>query len=64
MVNSEKTITLGQALLSNLALPFAAAYLYWRGTSLGVVLGSCLVTFVVLNTWFLVAFRIWGVKKH
>jgi hypothetical protein len=59
----EKTITLGKALLSNLVLPFAAAYLYYTGTSLRIVLTSCAVTFVVLNSYFLVAFKVWGQKS-
>ncbi len=59
MANSQRTVTLGRALLSNLVLPFVAVYLYWRGTPLSVMIGSCLITFVVLNVWFLVAFWIW-----
>ncbi len=59
----EKTTTLGKALLSNLVIPFAAAYLYHTGTSLRIVLTSCAVTVVVLNSYFLIAFKIWGQKS-
>jgi hypothetical protein len=62
MANTEKTVTLGRVLLSNLVLPFVAAYLYWRGTPLSIVIESCLITFAVINVWFLVAFWIWGKK--
>ena len=59
----ESTITFGKALLSNLVIPFAAAYLYYTRTSLRIVLTACAVTLVVLNAYFLIAFKIWGQKS-
>jgi hypothetical protein len=60
----EKTATLGQALLGNIVLPFAGAYLYYKGTPLHIVLMSCGITFVVLNVYLLIAVKVWGGKQH
>jgi hypothetical protein len=60
----EKTGTLGQALLGNLVLPFAGAYLYYKGTPLHTVLMSGGITFVVLNVYLLIAFKVWGGKQN
>ena len=62
--STEKTVTLGQTLLfSNMALPLGGAYLYHKGTSLHIVLASCGITFVILNVYFLFAFKVWGGKS-
>ena len=59
-----RTITLGQALLGNVVLPFVGAYLYFKGTPLKIVLEAGSITFVVLNVYFLVAFKVWGQNSH
>ena len=59
-VNPQKTITLGQALCGNLVLPLVAAYLYYAGTPLKIVLISSAITGVLLNIYFVLAFKIWG----
>jgi hypothetical protein len=61
---TQRTVTLGQALLfSNVTLPLAGAYLYYKGTSPRIVLVSCGIAFVVLNFYFLIAFKVWGQKR-
>ncbi len=57
---ADGTITLGRALCWNIGLPFAGAYLYFNGTSLRIVITSCVILFVALNVYLLFAFGVWG----
>lgn len=65
METPEKQVTLGRALLvTNVCLPLAAAYLYFlKKMPLHIVIESTSITFVVLNVYYLIAFRIWGSKS-
>jgi len=59
-----KQSTLGTALLvTNIGLPIIAAYLYFfKKMPRSIVIESLVVTFVVLNAYYLIAFKIWGEK--
>ena len=59
-----KQTTLGTALLiTNVGLPIVAAYLYFfKRTPRLIVIETLVVTFVVLNLYYLIAFKIWGEK--
>jgi len=64
MPKSEKRTTLGAALLAtNIGLPIMASYMYffWKWPR-GLVIETFVVTFVVLNVYYLIAFKVWGQK--
>jgi hypothetical protein len=62
--SSPKTITFGQALCGNVVSPFVAGYLYYTGTPLKIVLISSAVAVIVLNIYFVVAFKVWGQNSN
>ncbi len=64
MGKSEKQMTLGTALLiTNIGLPLVAAYFYFfRVFPLRIIIESCGTVFVLLNVYYLIAFKIWGSK--
>jgi hypothetical protein len=61
----EKQPTLGTALLySNIGLPIAGAYFYFSKTfSARIAIEAIVITFVVLNVYYLIAFKVWGSKS-
>lgn len=65
MKTPERQTTLGTALLfTNIGLPIAAAYFYFfKIFPLHIVVESISIAFVVLNVYYLIAFKIWGSKS-
>jgi len=65
MKNEEKQATLGTALLyTNIGLPIVGAYFYFSKTfPLRIAIETIVIAFVVLNVYYLIAFKVWGSKS-
>ena len=59
-----KQTTLGTAfLITNLVLPIGGAYLYFvKGMPRLTVIEGLVVACVILNAYYLIAFKVWGEK--
>jgi hypothetical protein len=66
MGTPENKITLGTALLyTNVGLPIVGAYFYFfKIFPLDIVIETIVIALVLLNVYFLVAFRVWGSKPQ
>jgi len=65
MGTPEKQTTLGTALLfTNIGLPIVGAcFCFFKIFPLPIVVETFVITFVVLNAYFLIAFKLWGSKS-
>jgi len=65
MATPEKQTTLASALIiTNIGLPIVAAYFYFfKLFPLRLVIETVGITFVVLNVYYMIAFKVWGSKS-
>jgi hypothetical protein len=65
METPEKQTTLGAALLfTNIGLPIVGAYFYFfKIFPLHIVIETMCIAFVVLNVYYLIAFKVWGSRS-